>query len=84
MASVKLAMKKAHRWQIGGISWIKSADVVPGGDSIDAPKGHYALAEGETVRVYSCESSPTFLGISQVERQPKHSDGYVLRTRTFA
>lgn len=84
MASVKLPMKKAHRWQIGGISWIKSADVVPGGDSIECPKGHYALAEGETIRVYSSESSPAFLGISQVERQPEHSDGYVLRTRTFA
>ncbi|GAB9471621.1 hypothetical protein Gpo141_00008825 [Globisporangium polare] len=84
LASVKLPMKKAHRWQIGGISWIKSADVVPGGDSIECPKGHYALAEDETIRVYSSESSPAFLGISQVERQPEHSDGYVLRTRTFA
>lgn len=71
-----------HRWQIGGIAWIRSSDVVPGGESIECPRGHYALAHGETIRVYSAEASPTFLGITQVERQTTN-DGFVLRTRTF-
>lgn len=86
MAYVHLSPKAAHRWQIGGISWIKASQVVPGGEcssnELTTAAGQYDLADGETIRIYSSESPSEFLGVSQVEKQ-LNSDGFVLRARRF-
>uniref|UniRef100_K3WHB6 RlmI-like PUA domain-containing protein n=1 Tax=Globisporangium ultimum (strain ATCC 200006 / CBS 805.95 / DAOM BR144) TaxID=431595 RepID=K3WHB6_GLOUD len=75
LPSVHLSPKGAHRWLIGGISWIKSSDVV------SAASHGYELTDGEIIRIYNSESE--FLGVSQVEKQ-NNNDGFVLRARSPA
>ncbi|KAF1333776.1 tRNA uridine synthase, partial [Globisporangium splendens] len=74
LPSVHLSPKGTHRWLIGGISWIKSSDVV------SATGQGYELTDGEIIRIYNSESE--FLGVSQVEKQ-QNNDGFVLRARRF-